>query len=128
MDKKELAQWMERRGIGQTLSAWVGNELLGRRNYSDLQRLATDGTATLQIKLSDRGKLNIVATETFEGEVTNLEQENKDLKKTVKDQEMQIASLTAQVEASTVGPQETEEVTLKPPKRGSARIRRVKAT
>lgn len=112
MESKELARWMERRGVGQALRAWVGNEVLGRRNYSDLQGLVTDGTATIQVKLSDRGKLVITATETFEGEVTNLEQENKDLKKTVKNQEKQIVDLTAQAEAATQ--KETEEVDVEP--------------
>jgi len=93
MDKKELAAWMERRGVGLTLRAWVNNELLGRRNYSDLEGLATNGTATIKISLATTGGLSITPTETFEGEVTNLEQEIVDLKKTVKAKDKEIASL-----------------------------------
>ena len=108
MESKELAQWMERRGIGQALRAWVNNELLGRRNYSDLESLATDGAATIKVTLSSRGKLAINATETFETEVKQLEQENRDLQKTVKTQEKQIEDFTPEAEA--IVPEETESV------------------
>jgi len=93
MESKELAAWMERRGVGQTLRAWVNNELLGRRNYTDLKSLATNGTATIKISLAKTGGLSITPTETFEGEVTNLEQEIASLKKTVKAKDKEIASL-----------------------------------
>jgi len=100
MDKKELATWMERRGVGLTLRAWVNNELLGRRNYSDLEGLVTDGTATIKISLAKTGKLSITPSEITQLEisnremlVSNLERENAILKKTVKTKEKEIASL-----------------------------------
>jgi len=116
LDKEELAQWMEARGIGQALRGWASNKLLGRRNYDVLEDLATKGEATLKIIHLPSGLLKIESAKTFETEATNLEAENKELKKTVKTQEKEIMRLREEKEITRLKAKKETKAAKKKPK------------
>ena len=101
MNKEDLTKWMEANGVATALQSWASNDLGASQNYEPLEDLATDGSATIKISVKG-GKWSITKAETYEGEVTQLEQENKMLKQTVKTQDKTIQTLETEVQKATV--------------------------
>jgi len=98
---EELAVWMEARGIGQMLQAWVNNDLLAGRDYAVLEDLMTTNVAAIKVSLTTQGLLKVAKASTYEFEAAKCERELNEAKKTIKNLEKTVNSLSeTQAEAA----------------------------